>query len=524
MTTFTSLSIPFSPPANFFRLAPEFLIDFYKTGHIRQYPVGTSMVYFNHTARSGKYAKWLTDFDNKIVNVGQQAAIQYLFKELWYDEFFWKPKNTVLGRWTRLMDNCLGPGAVPADAIGKLHDIGYLPLVIKTLPEGVRVPIGVPTMTIRNDHEKHPDMAWVGGFVETQLESVAWKIMTVATIAYEYRRLLDRYAELTDCPKDFVIWQGHDFSARGMSGVWDSTFSGMGHLSCFAGTDTVSAITAAEHFYHADITKMLVGASVPASEHSVMCMGGKENEVQTLGRLISEIYPSGIASIVSDTWDLWQLLDKVAPSMREAIEKRGIDPFGNAKVVFRPDSGDPVKIVCGDPYAPEGSPAHMGAAELLLKHFGHTVSPKGFRVCNPRVGLIYGDGMNLQTVHAILEGLYMKGISSSIIVFGIGSYSYQSITRDSLGFGYKATAGIIGNKFVEVFKDPVTDGGMKKSAKGLLRVELEDGVYRLYDQQTWEQEAQGQLQLTWKNGNFYRRWSLSDMRKSLGLHWPVGCV
>jgi len=125
-----------------------------------------------------------------------------------------------------------------------------------------------------------------------------WKPCTTAAIAYEYKRLLTKYAKQTGAPLDFIPLQAHDFSFRGMSGAEDAAVSSLGHLTSFIGSDSVAAIDFAEGYYDAS---GVVGVSVPATEHSVMCMGTKVSEIDTFKRLINELYPSGIVSIVSDT-------------------------------------------------------------------------------------------------------------------------------------------------------------------------------------------------------------------------------
>jgi nicotinamide phosphoribosyltransferase len=298
-----------------------------------------------------------------------------------------------------------------------------------------------------------------------------------------------------------------------MSGPFDAIMSGIGHLCSFIGTDTISAIHAFKLFYGAGKAQ-LIGASVPATEHSVMCAGGAESEIDTIRRLIAEIYPSGIVSIVSDTWDFWKVLDEYAPLLRKEILAR------EGKVVFRPDSGDPVKIICGDLAAPEGSCERLGAIRLLDKHFGSTVNSKGYRVLNPKVGLIYGDSITYERAREILRNLTAMGYSTENIVFGIGSYTYQNVTRDTHGFAIKATWVQVNGEHREIFKDPKTDkGGVKKSHRGLLRVDKTDGKYTVVDRLTKEEyfADRGHLLPVMENSNFpvLPIPSISDIRESL---------
>ena len=176
------------------RISPLHATDFYKTGHIRQYPPATSLVYSNFTCRSDKLAEVLPDFDHKVVFFGLQGLTQWLLIDAWNDEFFRKPKEEVVGAYQRRMDLSLGKGAVDVSHVAALHDVGYLPLRIKALPEGSRVPMRIPLLTVVNTH---PDFYWVTNYIETQLSAELWKAVTSATIAYEYRRLFARYAERT---------------------------------------------------------------------------------------------------------------------------------------------------------------------------------------------------------------------------------------------------------------------------------------------------------------------------------------
>lgn len=486
------------------RMNPLNATDFYKVGHVFQYPPGTQLVYSNFTCRGDKWANVLPGFDHKAVFFGLQGPCQWLLIDLWNREFFNKSREEVVARYKRRMDGALGPDSVPVNHIEALHELGYLPVLIKALPEGSRVDMRVPMWTIRNTV---PEFFWVTNYLETQLSSECWKSLTSATTAYEYRRLLNEYAARTGSAKEFVPWQGHDFSFRGMSGIYDAAQSGAGHLLSFTGTDTIAAIDYLEDYY--DGAQTFVGGSVPATEHSVMCMGGSDDEVGTFQRLIQDVYSGGIVSIVSDTWDFWKVITTYARTLKPVIMAR------EGKVVFRPDSGDPVKIVCGDIEAPDKSPQYKGAVECLWDTFGGTTTPEGYRTLDSHVGLIYGDSINLDRATRILAGLEKKRFSSANIVFGIGSYTYQAVTRDSFGTAIKATYGRVNGEERELFKSPATDDGLKKSAHGLLRVEKEGGKFVLYDRQSWDQEALGMLQPVFKNSQMMRLQSLSDIRKIL---------
>jgi|TARA_R110001632_G_scaffold60284_3_gene146400 nicotinamide phosphoribosyltransferase len=488
---------------------PLMSIDFYKADHRRQYPEGTEYVYANFTPRSSRLANLLEGYDERVVVIGIQAYIKRILIDQWNQEFFAKPKQEVVSKYKRRMDTSLGEGAVPIEHIEALHDLGYLPLKIKSLPEGSRVNIRVPMFTVVNTL---PEFFWLTNYIETSISAEIWKPCTTATIAYEYKRLLTDYAVQTGAPLDFIPVQAHDFSSRGMSGMLDAAASGIGHLANFIGTDTVAAIDYAEDYYGID---GVVGVSVPATEHSVMCMGEKDNEIDTFKRLINDLYPSGVVSIVSDTWDFWKVISEYTKVLKQDILNRQPNAIGLAKVVFRPDSGDPVKVICGDADATPGTPEFKGAAECLWDIFSGTTTDNGYKLLNERVGLIYGDSITLQRAQAILKGLKAKGFASTNIVFGIGSYTYQHLTRDTFGFAIKATWGQVNGQGREIFKDPITDKGDKKSAAGLLRIEETENGFELFDRQTPEQEQQGALDIVFENGKIIKETSFADIKAKL---------
>jgi len=474
--------------------------DAYKIGHVFQYPKGTEEVYSNFTARGG-HSKF-----KKYVVFGVQGFIKQFLLEDFYFNFFKKMKVDAVSKYKRRVDSILGKDSVSVDHIAALHDLGYLPLEIKALDEGTKCPVKVPMLTIRNTK---PEFYWLTNMLETLLSCELWGMCTSATIANEYRQTLQEFAAETSDIQYFVQWQGHDFSMRGHRGLDAATKSGAAHLLSFTGTDTIPAIDYLEQYYGANSDNELVGVSVPATEHSVMCMGGDETELQTFERLITEVYPSGIVSIVSDTWDFFKVLTKILPQLKEKIMARV------GKVVIRPDSGDPVKIICGDDEAEIGSPQYKGAAQLLWETFGGVLNKKGFKQLDDHIGLIYGDSITPDICYLICSKLQNNGFASTNIVFGIGSYTYQYNTRDTLGFAMKATSGVIDGKRVDIFKDPKTDNGLKKSAKGLLLVNKVNQTYTLTDGVTEEEAQTGELKTVFLNGKLVKETTLAEIRARL---------
>lgn len=479
---------------------PLLYTDGYKVDHRRQYPANTSLVYSNWTPRKSRIAGI-----NQVVFFGLQYFIKKYILEDFQRNFFDQPKEEIVAQYARRINNYLGPNAVGTQHIADLHDLGYIPMVIKALPEGVQVPIRVPMFTMYNTKA---EFFWLTNYFETLLSATIWMPCNSATLAKKYRQILDQYAQETASDLSFVDWQGHDFSMRGMAGLEAAVISSAGHLLSFAGTDTIPSIDFMEQYYNANSDQELIGGSVAATEHSVMCMGTNSGELETFKRLITEIYPNGIVSIVSDTWDLWKVLTEYLPALKNEIVAR------EGKVVIRPDSGDPVDIICGNPNG-KTSIEQKGVIESLWETFGGTVNAKGFKELDAHIGAIYGDSITLERATQICKRLKQKGFASTNVVLGIGSFTYQYNTRDTFGFAMKATYGEVDGIGREIFKDPITDDGTKKSAKGLIKVEQKEGSYVLVDQVSWEEEQQGEMKEVFRDGRLLIDWTLQEIRQRL---------
>jgi nicotinamide phosphoribosyltransferase len=510
---------------------PVLLSDSYKQFHHMMYPKGMIKLYSNMTPRSYKRIA-----SNTSVFFGLQYYIkEYLVKE-WNEKFFNKPWEEVEREFKRFHKSFSGVQDIDCTHIKKLHDLGYMPIYIKALPEGSKVNARVPYFTITNTHK---DFGWLVNFLETQISTIVWDLCTVATISDMYKKVLMKYAEETGDP-NFVQWQAHDFSMRGRSSM-ESACNQAGHLLSFTGTDTIPAVYFLEQYYNANMEKELIGASVPASEHSVMTAYGKEDEITAFERLL-DTFSEGIISVVSDSFDLWKVCTEYVTTLKEKILAR------NGKLVIRPDSGDPVDIICGfetidirglsynlkdvEPSMHYGLPEskiidgaksvseneRKGVVELLWDIFGGTVNEKGYKVLNPHIGVIYGDSITLDRAIQICERLKAKGFASTNVVLGIGSYTFNYNTRDTLGIAIKSTYCEVEDQLGkiierEIFKDPVTDDGVKKSAKGLLEVVKIDGEYQLLDQVTKIEEGSGELEPVFLNGVILRDHTLAEIRE-----------
>lgn len=514
--------------------------DGYKLGHADMYADCTTKVYSNLTPRTDKiYRRGCTRFyDGKLVFFGGQAAIHEIV-EMWDESFFDQPWAKVGKRFKRRVDAYLGEDVIKLDRLKALHKLGYLPLEIKTLDEGLKVPMGIPVLTITNTVDEH---FWLVNYLETVLSNLTWKGSTNATIAAEYKAILTHYARLTGTDDFTVSIQAHDFSCRGMSGPEDAARAGMAHLTQFVGTDTLSAMDAIEDYYGCE---GLLAISVPATEHAVSSNNILSTEADILAGkpfkdigaglayldaggstrqraeavfmydLITRKFPRGIVSYVADTYDFWAVVTKVLPALKHVILARQDDVNGLAKLVIRPDSGDPVLVICGDPDAEPGSPEFKGAIQCLWETFGGEVNELGYKVLDRHIGLIYGDSITTQRCAEILERLAAKGFQSGNVVFGVGSYTYQCNTRDTFGFAVKATYSVVDGQAVNIFKDPKTDS-KKKSAKGLLFVAHgADGEMFLDDEVSPEMEKFGLLVTRFKDGEFVNQTTLDEIRARL---------
>ena len=523
------------------RIPAPLLLDSYKSSHRKQYSPNTEVVYSTWTPRKSRESDI-----NKVVVFGIQAFIQDYLVELFNQTFFYRKKEDVIPVIKEIMQNYTGDS--DTSHWEALHDLGYLPLEIRALPEGTLCPIRVPMATIENTK---PEFYWLTNFIETIFSTEVWKPMTSATIALQDRKILDSYAEKTCDNNDHVDYQGHDFSLRGMAGVDAGLSSGAGHLVSFKGSDTIPAVFWIEKYYQTKNINGSVATSIPATEHSVAETNIIELEEQFknsedprleaerayLGRLLNDVYPSGFFSYVSDTYNLWDVCTKVLPSHKDKIMSR------DGRVVVRPDSGDPVDILCGyntktffDDYGGIDKPVRLrdesdtpyyneinkGVIELLWETFGGTVNSKGYKVLDSHIGCLYGDAITLERAKEICERLEKKGFASSNVVLGIGSYTYNMNTRDTFGFALKTTYGVVNGKELLLYKDPITDDGTKKSQKGrviVLRDENGDLTYidNLYKSE-WEKRVnngEDELRTVFKDGKVMNTQSFDMVRATL---------
>jgi nicotinamide phosphoribosyltransferase len=524
--------------------------DWYKPGHKPMYNPNTKLIFSNLTPRNDKnFAHYADKNARGVIVIGFRRMVMDSMVGMW-KKFFKMKREAAVKRFDRMAKKSLGESAPSAECWGELHDLGYLPLEIRALPEGILSPIGVPVYTIHNTIEK---FFWVTNYVETVMSTESWKAITNATAAFQYKRVAMSYALATCDNVDHVNFQCHDFSLRGLSCIEDGYKSGIAHLAAFTGTDNILAIDAVYEYYGIDEDDFVAG-SIPASEHSVATtnisrivkdleehfphLAGDVDglrylaEKEFLLHFITKVVPKGFCSYVADSYDYWTVLTRILSELKEEIMAR------DGRLVIRPDSGNPVHVVAGYhieefenrehfintsrhiltevAFLKEENiywlidedreiPRHeaVGSIQILWEIFGGEVNNKGYKVLDTHIGMIYGDSITVQREIEILSRLKRNGFASSNIVFGVGSFTYQFNTRDTFGIAVKATGCFIDDYEIMVSKEPKTDPG-KRSAKGFIKVVRgDDGVIRQVDNISFNEinDEDNLLQPIFRNGD-----------------------
>ena len=481
---------------------PMLLIDFYKAVHAEMLPqnITKSVSYF--TPRMSRVKRW-----DKVVMFGLQGFIKQYLIDYFNDNFFNVPLETVMGEYTRIMDNTLGKNAYNPKKIEKLHNLGYLPIQIVALPEGTLVPMHVPMFGITNTHE---DFAWLPQALESLISAEMWHIMLAATVGYTYRQIVNEYYDKT-CDDDVSRARALGaFDFRGEECLQSATKAGAGWLLSFLNTATVPAIPYLENYYLCDCAKEPVGFGSPSTEHSVMCsnFAVDGDEITLLRRLLTEIYPNTSFSAVLDSYDYWNVIDNILPQLKPEIMAH------NGCMLMRGDSGDCVEVVTKTVFK-------------LWDIFGGTVNSKGYKVLDSHVKAIYGDSITVQRCEEIYRILMENGFACSNVALGVGSFSFQCIeedgilkpfTRDTFSSCIKATYCEIDGTPTPIFKDP-KDGGFKKSQKGCCVVTKDyKGNLSFYDQQTWEEarlNPNNLLETVFCDGHIVKEQTVAEVRSVL---------
>ena len=446
------------------------LVDSYKACHWKMYPPGTETVYSYFEAREKN--------DNKFLNTvffGLQYYIKkYLtgwrvsLSDIMQAESYWTPHFG-----TDKLFNKEG-----WEYIHKKHG-GRLPVSIKAVPEGTVVPRGNVLMTIENTD---PQCFWLVNYLETLLVQT-WYGSTVATQSREMKKIIAHYLEETGDP-NLIDFKLHDFGFRGVSSVETAGIGGAAHLISFKGTDTVAGLMLARNYYDEE----MAGFSIPAAEHSTVISWGKENEAKAYENMLDQ-FP-GMVAVVSDSYNLdhacreiWgkQLKDKVLAH--------------EGTLIVRPDSGEP----------------HISVRDTLNalgEAFGYETNAKGYKVLNPKVRVIQGDGINIDTMQDVLDVMQSNKWSADNIAFGSGGALLQKLDRDTCSFAFKCASATINGVEHGVSKCPVGDV-TKKSKSGRMKL-IYDGGYKTVSE---SHAGEDQLIEVFRNGRLLQETTFEEIRK-----------
>lgn len=493
---------------------PLLLLDFYKTTHHEQYPAGLTKLVSYFTPRMSRI-----DGQDELVMFGLQAFIKTYLIEYFNENFFNRPRKEVISEYCRVLDNTLGSGAYDIGKIVELYDLGYLPLEIRAIPEGTLVPIKVPMIEISNTN---PNFAWLVNTIESVMSAELWHPMISANVGYWYREIVNQaYAISVDdnIPRNKALG---DFSFRGQESLQSAIKSSAAFCLSFLNTATVPTIPFLEKMYNCDCTKEPVAYGSISTEHSVMCSNYAidGDEVSFVRRLLTKIYPNYSFSMVSDSYDYWNLVDNILPQLKAEVLAH------NGCLLARGDSGDPVEIVTETVFH-------------LWNTFGGTVNSKGYKVLDPHVKAIYGDSITLQRCTEIYKRLIEAGFACNNVALGVGSFSMQCLesfdtfkavhgfnnpmqlspfTRDTFGIAVKATYGEIDGVGFEIFKNPKTDTGkFKKSQRGMCRVYHQEDGKITYEDELTPTSIQGEnmLEVVFKDGAIVKEYTLNEVRSRL---------
>ena len=318
--------------SKFDKLNPMLLTDFYKTIHHLAYVPKLEYLVSYWTPRMSRI-----EGINKVVMFGLQALIKEYLIDTFNDNFFNRPWEEVEAEYKRIIENTMSVQAGDTTEMKKLYNLGYLPIEIRAVAEGTRVNIKTPMFEIRNTVA---GFGWLTNYLETYISVNIWHPMTAATIGYEYRKIANKYYNMT-VDNALAFGAVGDFSMRGMTSIDTAVKSSAGHLLSFTGTATIGATPWLEEFYNCDCTKEVVGKGVPSLEHSVVTSYGREGEFECYRHILEDVFPSGPISMVSDSYDYFRVLTDFLPRLKDIIMKR------DGKTVIRGDSGDPIDIICG---------------------------------------------------------------------------------------------------------------------------------------------------------------------------------
>lgn len=420
------------------------LTDSYKVTHHYFYPKGTEKIYSYLESRLG------AEF-NKTIFYG----LQYIIKK-YLEGPVVNPQK--IEEASKLISSHIGEDIFNEEGWYYILDKydGYLPIEIKSVAEGTPVNVGNVLMTVENTDKKS---FWLVNYLESLLLQV-WYPSTVATLSAEVRKLANFYLDVTGSCKDNMDFMLHDFGYRGSSSTESSMLSGSAHLLSFSGTDTIAALTIPKNYYN---DSNLYGFSVQATEHSIMTSLGNDGEFEQILNVINNA-KNGILSVVIDSYNYRNFLTEAGKSnthLNKAINDF-LDINGN-KIVFRPDSGEPVSTT-------------IDCLNILEEGFGSYLTDKGYKVFDSNIGLLWGDGLNYHKIRDILFAMKSNGWAAENIVFGMGGGLHTSVNRDTQRNAFKCSAQLRNNKWFDIYKNPLDSS--KKSKTGRFKLIKEDNSFK----------------------------------------------
>ena len=446
--------------------------DSYKFTHWKQYPPGTQYVYSYLESRGGMFSQ--TAFFGL-----QYYLLKYLQGCVVNEDDVRQAQQFV--------DSHIGPGMFNAD--GWMHIVrnrgGKLPVEIKAVPEGTSVDVQNVLMTIENTD---PICYWLPNYLETLLLKV-WYPITVATLSQGIRKVMLGALQRSGDPA-LIDFKLHDFGYRGVSSEETAGIGAAAHLINFKGTDTVAGIRLLQQFYQ---SAEMEGFSIPAAEHSTITAWGRENEVQAYDNMLTQ-FPEGLVAVVSDSYNVYEACEKL---WGEALKDKVLARKGT--LVVRPDSGKPREVV-------------LKVLEILGSKFGYETNTKGYRVLNPKVRVIQGDGVNYWTIQDTLTAINRAGWSADNITFGMGGALLQQLNRDTQQFAFKCSSVTMNGEDRDVFKDPV-EGHDKASKRGRMALHFKDGSWSTVRVKRGEKDPEDQLRLVFRDGEVLVTESVVDVRR-----------
>jgi nicotinamide phosphoribosyltransferase len=349
-------------------------------------------------------------------------------------------------------------------------------------------------MTIENTC---PKCWWLTNALETMLVRT-WYPSTVATLSRHTFENLAKHLKDTGCDGAGLPFMFHDFGARGASSHETAGLGGMAHIILSQGTDTMEGMQFALKYYEAVLDTLAF--SVPATEHSVMTSLGPDGEYEIVSRLIDE-HPTGVLSVVADSYNIYKFVTEIGTTFRNRILAREDGPF-----VVRPDSTTkehptPAKLM-------------VDLTQSLWHYFGGTTNEAGYKVLDPHVRLLWGDGINPKDMNEILTACARAGFAAENYVFGMGGGLLQKVNRDTQRFAFKCSAQQRNGAWFNVQKSPLDQSKASKAGKFSL-IQNKDGTFNTIPELS--NDDQDLLEVVFENGKIVKEYTFDEIRQRAAI-------